>query len=41
MKLEMVDIKSDDSISSDEINDSNTTRTSFGANISQSVVSQI
>lgn len=39
MKLEMVDVKSEDSASSDEIEDSSTTQSSFGANISQSVVS--
>lgn len=42
MKLEMVDVKSEDSASSDEIDeidDSSTTQSSFGANVSQSVVS--
>lgn len=39
MKLEMVDVKSEDSVSSDEIDDSSTTRSSFGASISQAAVS--
>lgn len=41
MKLEMADIKSEDSVTSDEVDDSSTTtRSSFGANLSHSVVSQ-
>lgn len=39
MKLEMVDIKSEDSVSSDEIDDNSTTRSSFGASVSQAAVS--
>lgn len=36
MKFEMVDVKSEDSVSSDEIDDSSS---SFGASISQTTVS--
>lgn len=35
----MVDIKSEDSVSSDEIDDNSTTRSSFGASVSQAAVS--
>lgn len=40
MKTEMVDVKSEDSASSDEIDDNSTTQSSFGASVSQSAVSQ-
>lgn len=40
MKLEMADIKSEDSVTSDEVDDSSTTtRSSYGANLSHAVVS--
>lgn len=40
MKLEMADIKSEDSVASDEVDDSSTTtRSSYGANLSHAVVS--
>lgn len=39
MKFEMVDVKSEDSVSGDEIDDSSTTRSSF-TSVSQSAVSQ-
>lgn len=39
MKLEMVDVKSEDSLSCDENDDNSTTRSSFGINILQGTVS--
>lgn len=40
MKLEMADIKSEDSVTSDEVDDSSTTtRSSYGTNLSHAVVS--
>lgn len=40
MKIEMVDVKSEDSVTSDGIDDNSTTQSSSGASVSQSAVSQ-